>query len=134
MQVADPVRSATFRLLTCADPAAVWSVLTCPSASPRYLHGLSVRTTWEPGAPVELTAAALPALAGEVLCVEPAQRLSLTVEDASGACTYLTWSLRPCDGGSVVRLQVEECDSTEDELEDVWLPVLDRLGALLREG
>ena len=134
MQVADPVRSATFRLLTCAAPETVWSALTCPTQSPAYLYGLAVRTTWEPGAPVQLTADARPALAGEVLRVEPARRLSLTVEDDSGGCTYLTWTLRACDGGSVVRLQVEECDGAEDELEDVWLPVLDRLGALLREG
>jgi len=129
------LRSATFRLLTCAPPEVVWGCLLCPTRSPRYLHGLAVSACWQPGARVDLTGAGC-ALSGEVLHVQAPERLSLTVEDASGSCTYLTWSLRPHDGGTVVRLQVEECDgasTSEDDLEDVWLPVLDRLGALLRE-
>lgn len=128
-------RGATFRLLTCAPPEVVWGCLVCPTRSPRYLHGLTVTTCWTPGARVTLTGPDC-ALTGEVLHVRPPERLSLTVEDDSGSCTYLTWTLRPHEGGTVVRLHVEECDratTTEDDLEDVWLPVLDRLGALLRE-
>ena len=131
----DVTRAATFRLLTCAAPEVVWGLLLCPTRSPRYLHGLTVTTCWQQGAPVTLTAADC-TLTGEVLHVRAPERLSLTVEDESGSCTYLTWTLRPADSGTVVRLQVEECDrasTTEDDLEDVWLPVLDRLGALLRE-
>ncbi len=132
---ADVMRSATFRLLTPAAPEVVWGCLLCPARSPRYLHGLAVNASWEPGTRVALTSAACE-LAGEVLHVRPPERLSLTVEDESGSCTYLTWTLRPHDDGTVVRLHVEECDGTstsEADLEDVWLPVLDRLGALLRE-
>jgi hypothetical protein len=41
-------------------------------------------------------------------------------------CTYLTWQLRPCPGGSMVHLQVDqaECADTEEEAENTWLPVL----------
>src|SRR4051812_36978332 len=129
------MRSATFRLLTCAPPEVVWGCLLCPTRSPRYLHGLAVQTSWEPGARVSLTSEAC-ALDGEVLHVQAPERLSLTVEDDSGSCTYLTWTLRRHDEGTVVRLHVEECDgasTSESDLEDVWLPVLDRLGVLLRE-
>jgi uncharacterized protein YndB with AHSA1/START domain len=133
----DPVLSHTFRLLTCAQPEQVWGSLLCPERSPRYLHGLSVRTSWEPGAPVHLELTGFPALQGQVLRIEPSHLLSLTVEDAgSGSCTYLTWTLRRSDERTVVRLLVEEAPASgtsEDELEDVWLPVLDRLGELLRD-
>jgi uncharacterized protein YndB with AHSA1/START domain len=133
----DPVLSQTFRLLTCAEPERVWAALLCPERSPRYLHGLSVRTSWVPGAPVELELAGGPTLHGQVLRVDPPHLLSLTVEDvASGSCTYLTWTLRPSGGRTVVRLRVEEAhaaSTSEEELEDVWLPVLERLGELLRE-
>ena len=130
----DPVLTATFRLLSCAPPTSVWAALRCPSRSPRYLHGLAVRTSWEPGAEVALTSPAC-TLTGQVLHVQPLERLSLTVEDGSGCCTYLTWTLRGCAAGTVVRLDVAETDTgtTEADLEEVWLPVLDRLGALLRE-
>jgi hypothetical protein len=60
----------------------------------------------------------------------------VTVEDLSGACTYLTWQMREGDDGTVVRLDVAESDvgiGSELEMEDVWLPVLQRLGDLLRE-
>jgi uncharacterized protein YndB with AHSA1/START domain len=131
----DVMRGATFRLLTCAPPEVVWGFLLCPARSPRYLHGLAVQTSWQPGDRVALTSPAC-TLEGEVLHVQPQERLSLTVEDASGSCTYLTWLLRPHGTGTVVRLHVEECDgasTSEADLEDAWLPVLDRLGALLRE-
>jgi uncharacterized protein YndB with AHSA1/START domain len=136
MRGADPVRSATFRLLTGASPEAVWGCLTSPARSPRYLHGLTIETTWEPGAPVRLTAGVHPPLTGHVLHIAAGRQLSLTVEDVSDSCTYLTWTLREYEGGTVVRLHVQESggDSTSDEdLEDVWLPVLDRLGDLLLE-
>ena len=125
--VVDPVRSAVFHLRTRACADAAWRALTCPARTPQYL-GLAVHTAWQPGAPVELRPTAGPAVAGEVLHVDPARRLSLVLED----CTYLTWSLRSCGDGTVLRLQVEEHGSTEDELEDAWLPVLERLGDLLR--
>ena len=126
----------TFRLLTPASPERVWGVLTCSATAPAYLHGLSPRTSWTPGSPVEWHTAAAPVIPGQVLRADPPYRLSLTVEDASGTCTYLTWSVRACHEGTVVRLDVEESDasgSCETDLEDVWLPVLQRLGGVLRE-
>lgn len=129
----DPVQTATFRLRTEASAERVWSVLTCPETAPAYLHGLSPRTCWSNGAPVQWQApGGVPAIPGQVLHADPPYRLSLTVEDGSGTCTYLTWSVRDGDDGTVVRLDVEERDSSESELEDVWLPVLDRLAEVLR--
>ena len=132
----DPVLTQTFRLLTPAGPGRVWGTLTCPKTAPAYLHGLSPRTCWSAGAPVEWVSDGSADLPGQVLYAEPPYRLSVTVEDGSGTCTYLTWQVRPTDDGTVVRLDVEESPigaSTEAELEDVWLPVLQRLAELLRE-
>jgi uncharacterized protein YndB with AHSA1/START domain len=132
MVTADPVQTAVFRLRTDATPEQVWAVLTCPRTAPAYLHGLSPQTCWTSGAPVAWQTPGIGAIPGQVLHADPPYRLSLTVEDGSGTCTYLTWSVRTCDDATVVRLDVEESDSSESELEDVWLPVLDRLGEVLR--
>ena len=126
----------TFRLLTAATPERVWSALTCPQSAPAYLHGLSPRTCWQAGAPVEWHGSPVGAIPGQVLYADPPHRLSVTVEDGSGGGTYLTWRVRRCEEGTVVRLDVEEPTSgpgNEGELEEIWLPVLQRLGELLRE-
>jgi uncharacterized protein YndB with AHSA1/START domain len=132
----DPVLTQTFRLLTPATPERVWGLLTCPRATSTYLHGLSPRTCWSTGADVEWQSPGTGAIPGQVLYADPPYRLSVTVEDGSGTCTYLTWQVRTGDDGTIVRLDVEESDATANdatELEDVWLPVLARLADLLRE-
>ncbi|MCU1591091.1 MAG: hypothetical protein JWP11_2347 [Frankiales bacterium] len=132
----DPVLTQTFRLLTPASPQRVWGALTCPETAPAYLHGLSPRTCWSSGAPVEWQAAGIGAIPGQVLRADPPYRLSVTVEDASGTCTYLTWTVRETEAGTVLRLDVEEAGpapTAADELEDVWLPVLQRLAEVLLE-
>ena len=138
MATSDPVLSQTFRLLTDASPERVWGALTCPDAAPRYLYGLSPRTCWSAGAAVEWRAAGAraPVIPGQVLHADPPYRLSVTVEDSSNACTYLTWHVRAGEDGTVVRLVVDECDpgaEAETDLEDVWLPVIARLAELLEE-
>lgn len=132
MGSSDPVQTATFRLRTGASPERVWGALTCPDTAPSYLHGLSPRTSWTSGAPVQWRTPGIGAIPGQVLHADPPFRLSLTVEDGSGTCTYLTWTVRAGEDVTVIRLDVEERDSSETELEDVWLPVLERLGEVLR--
>jgi uncharacterized protein YndB with AHSA1/START domain len=129
----DPVLTQTFRLLTPASPERVWGALTCPATAAAYLHGLSPRTCWSNGAPVEWRSAGVATIPGQVLHADPPYRLSVTVEDGSGTCTYLTWQVRATEEGTVVRLDVEESPGagSDVELEDVWLPVLTRLGAIL---
>src|SRR5689334_3023455 len=104
----DPVLTQTFRLLTAASLERVWGALTCPETAAGYLHGLSPRTCWTTGAPVEWHGTAVGAIPGQVLHADPPYRLSVTVEDGSGTWTYLTWQVRSCEEGTVVRLDVEE--------------------------
>lgn len=129
----DPVLTQTFRLLTAAPPERVWGALTCPETAPAYLHGLSPRSCWGNGATVEWQSAVVGAIPGQVLHADPPYRLSVTVEDSSGTTTYLTWQVRTSEEGTVIRLDVEEAPGggTDADLEDVWLPVLQRLGAIL---
>jgi hypothetical protein len=73
-------------------------------------------------------------LAGRVLCALPYRRLSYFLRSGpEDPCTYITWQLRSCPGGSTVHLQVDqaECADTEEEAEDTWLPVLAALQTLL---
>ena len=132
----DPVLTQTFRLLTPVPAERVWGVLTSPDAAPSYLHGLTPRTCWSNGASVTWEAGELGSIPGQVLHADPPYRLSVSVEDDSGSTTFLTWQIRSTDEGTVVRLDVAESpasSTTDEDLEDVWLPVLHRLGDLLRE-
>lgn len=126
----DLVASQAFRLLTQADPERVWAALVCPESTPRYLYGLAVTSSWAPGAAVTFTLPGYPAATGQVLCAQRPDRLSYTVEDPSGTTTYVTWTTRRTSGGCVVGLQVDETEgggTTAEDLEDVWLPVIDGL-------
>lgn len=133
----DFAASVTLRVLVPVCTDRVWSALTCPDRTGRFFHGLSVRSSWRPGAGVTLWRDEQMTAAGEVLSVQPPQHLSWSVEDDSGTATYVTWSLRPVPAGCVVRLQVDESpgDATaEDELEDVWLPVVEGLRTVLQDA
>jgi uncharacterized protein YndB with AHSA1/START domain len=131
----DPVSTRTFHLLSCAPPDPVWAALTCPALSGRFLHGLQVDGSWEQGGGLRFTSEQGFELSGRVLWADPPYKLSLTIEDEGcDSCTYLTWELREGASGTVVRLTVQEgpAGPTDDEeLEDVWLPTLKALEALL---
>jgi uncharacterized protein YndB with AHSA1/START domain len=124
-----------FGFSTGADPRQVWSALTDREQTRVYLQGVTLESTWAPGAPLVLRSGELATGAGEVLAVEPGARLSVAIEGGHGPDTYLTWTIRALDGGSVVRLYVDEPGGASDderrEVEDAWLPVLADLHALL---
>lgn len=132
--VSDPLRGERFTLLTRWSAGQVWSALTCAKRSPRYLHGLAVDSCWRSGEPVTLRGGGL-TLAGEVLFAEPPHRLDYSIDDPGGSATYVSWRLRETTDGCAVVLYVQESPGTasSEELDDVWLPVLDRLCRLLEE-
>ncbi len=133
----DFVVSSTFRVLVPACADRVWSALTCPVQTGRFLHSLAVRSSWQPGATVTFWLDERVTASGQVLCAQRPRQLSYSVDDDSGTATYVTWQLRAVPDGCVVRLRVDEThgDATsEDELEDVWLPVVERLRAVLQDA
>lgn len=129
----DPMSSATYKLLTPATPPAVWSALTCPQRTARYMYGLSLSSGWQAGDTVEVRAPGVPDMAGRVLCAQPQQHLAYAIEDDSGSTTFFEWTVRPAPRGSVVALAVHESGGLDDESEadEVWLTVVERLRAVL---
>lgn len=131
-----------FRSFTPVDTSRVWIALTDGQATGRYLHGLVADSSWCADAPIHFRAAPLQSasqsmLAGRVLCALPCRRLSYFLRSGpEDPCTYLTWQLRSCPGGSTVHLHVDqaECADTEEEAENTWLPVLAALQTLLSRG
>jgi hypothetical protein len=114
-------------------PEHVWSVLTSPEATPGFLFGVSLESTWALGSPITGWLDGTPVLSGEVLFSAPPCRLSYVL--ASGAEqpeVYATWEVLGCDGGSVVQLSVFEPDTEDNaEVEALWQPVVTGLQSLL---
>jgi len=80
-----------------------------------------------------VSAAALRSI-GRVLHARCHQRLSYLMQAGPGdPPVYLTWLLRPAQGGCTVRLEIDEVDHTDSsrDAEDVWLPVLAALQLLV---
>jgi uncharacterized protein YndB with AHSA1/START domain len=128
------------RQFTCATNAGlalVWSALTEPDQTSRYLYGLAAHSSWEPNAPIKFQHETV-VLHGHVMHVDPPCRLSYYLSAGpDDPVTYLTWQIRTCPAGSTIRLQIDETDpfkpDIEEEAEDTWLPVLAALQLLLAE-
>jgi uncharacterized protein YndB with AHSA1/START domain len=136
--VDDVITSVTFRRRMPASPDVVFAALTSCHRTGEFHLGLSLTSSWEPLSVIQIRPADsdedVAGLTGQVLAVEPDQLVSYVLDEVSGAATYLTWTLRPTAGGTIVRLRVDETDAyagCEDDLEDVWLPVLERLVVML---
>lgn len=136
--VDDVITSATFRRRMPASPDVVFATLTSCLRTAEFHLGLALTSSWEPLATIRVRAADcaedVAGLSGQVLAVEPDRLLSYVLDEVSGAATYLTWTLRPTSGGTVIRLRVDETDAyagCEEDLEDIWLPVLERLVVML---
>jgi uncharacterized protein YndB with AHSA1/START domain len=128
------VGSREFSCFANAGPDVVWSALTDPAQTGRYLYGLAARSSWQPDAPIQFETPDGDTLIGRVLHVDEPHRLSYLLQSSvNDPSTYLTWHVRPCHAGSAVRLQVDETVAIADdnEAENTWLPVLAALQELL---
>jgi uncharacterized protein YndB with AHSA1/START domain len=136
--VEDVITSATFRRRMPASPDVVFAALTSCLRTAEFHLGLAMTSSWEPLSAIRVRPAdsddEVAGLSGQVLAVEADRLLSYVLDEVSGAATYLTWTLRPTSGGTVIRLRVDETDAydgCEEDLEDIWLPVLERLVVML---
>jgi uncharacterized protein YndB with AHSA1/START domain len=125
-----------YAFITCASVGQVWATLTSPTQTPAFLYGLSAVSTWETGAPLELTLGDEPSgrLCGHILYAEPPSRLSYSVQaSANDPAVYLTWHLRGTPRGCVVRLHIDEPDLLSSPLDDeeTWLGLVAGLEHLL---
>jgi uncharacterized protein YndB with AHSA1/START domain len=127
----------SFAAWTRADPEVVWTALTDPGQTPRFLYGLAAHSTWIPGAPIDFRCGEDVQVSGRVLCVQRGERLSYVLQSApADPPVYLTWMIRPGPGGCTIRLQIDEIDAADSlqEAEDIWLPVLEALQQLVNPG
>jgi hypothetical protein len=123
-----------YAFITCASVGQVWATLTSPTQT--FLFGLSAVSTWETGAPLELSLGNEPSghLCGHILYADPPSRLSYSVQAcASDPAVYLTWHLRGTPAGCVVRLHIDEPDLLSSPLDDeeTWLRLVASLEHLL---
>ena len=127
------VRSShRFSFLSGAAQDRVWNALTCPEASARYLHGMSLESEWAAGSPVHLRAPAGHVARGEVILAVPPRSLSFALEQGIAPCRIITWDLRAHPDGTVVRLTIDDVDGDcDEEVEDAWLPVVAALQGIL---
>jgi len=124
--------SHRFVFLTGAPRERVWTALTCPDTTTGYLLGMRLESEWTPGAPVNLLTPQGHSMAGEAIRVDPPRSLSFALEQGTAPCRIIGWELRPHPMGTVVRLTVDDVDGDcEEEVEDVWLPVVAALQGLL---
>ena len=133
-----PAPPRQFAVFTPVAPSTVWAALTATDQRPGYLYGWAACSSWESDAPVHFGTSDGYSLIGRVLHAEQPHRLSFVLQaSADDPSVYLTWQLRPAAGGCVVRLQIDEVDdhvTDDDEIENIWLPVLASLQALLGAG
>ncbi len=136
---APPLGTQRFVCFTEANPARVWAALTETHETGSYLYGLVTHSSWEAEAPIHFrtsqsSTAVHSSLTGQVLHVQPVCRLSYVLQSGhEDPPVYLTWQIRPCPGGSTIRLQIDEIEyaDNDEEAENTWLPVLAALQALL---
>ena len=127
------VRSShRFSFLSGAPQDRVWAALTCAESSARYLHGMSLESAWVPGSPVHLRTRAGHVARGEVIRADPPRSLSFALEQGTAPCRIIAWELRAHPEGTVVRLTIDDVDGDcDEEVEDVWLPVVAALQGIL---
>ena len=121
-----PLSTQLFHLLTPRDSDAVWRVLT-PRNGEASFYGPPIVSDWQVGSPVELGSRVGASVVGEVIVAEPGARLTHTFGDEPDQpSVYVTWTLHADPSGTVIRLYVDELgvDSTDEDVERAWLPVL----------
>ena len=121
-----------FGATVCA--ARVWQVLTSSEWTPDYLFGIRLESTWETGSPLKGLLAGIEVVSGEVLFACTPDRLSYVLSAGPEQPeVYVTWGVQACGNGAIVCLHVDEADSTGEEIETSWQPVVTALQGLFSD-
>ena len=129
-----PESGPVFRFGSNRCPESVWTALTTPEETRRFLFGIGLESTWELGSTITGWLAGLEMVSGEVLYVEVPNRLSYVL--AAGPEqpeVYVTWEVLGCTTGAIVGLYVDEPGTSTDEVESCWQPVVTALQTLLSD-
>lgn len=65
------------------------------------------------------------------LCRVPKSTVYLLASGPEHPEAFVTWEVRECSTGAIVRLTVDEVDAASGEIEAAWQPVVTTLQALL---
>ncbi len=127
-------------------PQRVFDALTTPEFTMQYWGGAELRSDWQVGSPLEAYHPDREDFIGEILAVEPPNRLSYTFtgkaeQEAGRPATVVEFEIAPF-GDEVVKLTVQHTGFTADEqgeqdLRDVgggWPAILSALKTLLESG
>lgn len=118
------IATHVFQFTSPAPPAQVWGTITRPELTPRYLFGMTLDSSWQPGAPIVLR---MPdglldggTLQGEVLAADEPHRLSYTLgAGETQPITFVTWEIVAADRQeSDVTLYVDETQAASDRDEE----------------
>jgi uncharacterized protein YndB with AHSA1/START domain len=121
-----------FQFGATSRPEHVWSVLTTSQSTRRFLFGVGLESTWEIGSRITGHLDRAPVMHGEVLFAEYPNRLTyLLAAGPEQPEVYVTWEVRECGAGAIVRLSVDEADTASEEVEAAWQPVVTKLRASL---
>ena len=133
------IATSRFQFTTSACPDQVWSALTCPELTARYLFGLALQSDWRVGSPVVVEpppdGGVGERLGGEVLVVEEGRRLSYALSSGPGdPTTFVTWAIEPSGEGAEVSLYVDETQAgsaSDEEIDATWLQAVSALRSTL---
>jgi uncharacterized protein YndB with AHSA1/START domain len=122
-----------FEVGATGGPEQVWAILTTPESTRRFLFGISLESTWTPGATITGRLDDTPMVWGEVLFAGCPNRLSYVLgAGPEQPGVYVTWEVEEDGPGATVRLCVDEFDPGDrDALEASWQPVVTALQGLL---
>jgi len=129
-----------------APPDKVWRALTEPELIKKYMFGSEVTTDWQPGSPItwkgEFEGREYEDK-GEIIAVEPGQRLEVTnfspltgQEDRPESYHRVRYELQQTTGGTSVRLTQDNSSSAEEAEHSAanWQMMLDGLKNVVEQS
>jgi uncharacterized protein YndB with AHSA1/START domain len=129
-----------------APPEKVWRALTDPELIKKYMFGSEVNTDWQPGSPItwkgEFDGREYEDK-GEIIAVEPAQRLEVThfspltgQEDRPENYHRVRYELQQTTGGTSVQLTQDNSSSAEEAEHSAanWQMMLDGLKKVVEQS
>lgn len=129
-----------------STPQKVFDALTTPEFTMQYWGGAELRSDWKVGSPLEAYHPERDDFIGEIVAVEPPNRLSYTFtgraeQEAGRPATVVEFTISPF-GDEVVKLSVHHTGFTADEkgeqdhrdIGEGWPAILSALKTLLESG
>ncbi|MBC8163848.1 MAG: SRPBCC family protein [Roseiflexaceae bacterium] len=135
--------SQVFESYIRTTPAQLWQALTDGALTQQYYYGISVESTWQPGAPYRYATPAGSLIEGEVLEVEAPRRLMTTFRPlwqpgmADLPESTVTWVIEPMGEASkltLIHTGLDPANPLTGAIMGGWNQILSGLKTLLETG